>query len=141
MLKKNTTIVSMLACMAFFVTNAWGLDLQDGEYKITSKVEIPGMPMQMAPVTVTQCLTKQDPVPNQSTASQQCNIINMKTEGKTVTWKMECTQQGQKMQGSGKMAYYGDRFEGTINTKMGPQSGNMTITTVVNGKRIGACRR
>ncbi len=140
MLKKTTTIVSMLACMAFFVTSAWGLDLQDGKYEITSKVEMPGMPMQMAPVTVTQCLTQQDPVPNQSTAGQQCNIIDMKTEGKTVSWKMECTQRGQKMQSTGKMVYYGDHFEGTTNTMLGPQSGNMTITTVINGKRIGACQ-
>lgn len=140
MLKKITTIFSTLVCMVFFVTSAWGVDLQDGSYEITSKVEMPGMPMQMPPVTVTQCLTQQDPVPNQSTAGQHCNIIEVKTEGKTVTWKMECTQQGQKMQGTGKMVYYGDRFEGTINTTMGPQSGNMTITTLINGKRIGACK-
>lgn len=140
MLKKNATIVSMLACMAFLVTNAWGLDLQDGKYEITSKVEMPGMPMQPPPVTVTQCLTQQDPVPNQSTGGQQCKIIEMKTEGETVTWKMECSQQDQKMQSTGKMVYYGNRFEGTINTVMGPRSGNMTITTVINGKRIGACQ-
>ena len=140
MLKKNATIVSMLACMAFFVTNAWGLDLQDGSYKITSKVEMPGMPMQIPPVTVTQCITNQDPLPNQSTAGQQCNIIDTKTEGKTVSWKMECSQQGQKMQSTGKMVYNGDRFEGTTKTIMGPQSGNMTITTVIKGKRIGACQ-
>lgn len=140
MLKKTATIVSMLACMAFVVTNAWGLDLQDGKYVITSKVEMPGMPMQIPPVTVTQCLTNQDPLPNQSSAGQQCNIIEMKTEGQTVTWKMECTQQGQKMQSTGKMVYYGDHFEGATNTMLGPQSGNMTITTLVSGKRIGACQ-
>jgi len=140
MLKKITTTVLMLTWMAFFTTNAWGLDLQDGKYKITSTVEMPGMPMQIPPVTVTQCITNQDPLPNQSTAGQQCNITDMKTEGKTVSWKMECSQQGQKMQSTGKMVYYGDHFEGTTNTMMGPQSGNMTITTVINGKRIGACQ-
>lgn len=140
MLKINAAIVSILACMTFFITNAWGLNIQGGEYKITSTVEMPGVPMQIPPTTVTQCLTEQDPVPNQSTAGQKCNIIDMKTEGKTVTWEMECAQQGQKMHSTGKMVYYGDRFEGTLKTKMGPQSGNMTITTVVKGKRIGACQ-
>ena len=140
MLKKIITTVSLLVCMAFLVVNAWGFELQDGKYEITSKVEMPGMPMQMPPVTVTQCLTQQDPVPNQSTGGQQCEIIEMNTEGKTVTWEMECIQQGQKMQSTGEMVYSGNSFEGTVNTAMGPQSGNMTITTVVSGKRIGACQ-
>jgi hypothetical protein len=140
MLKITVAIVSILACMAFFITNAWGLDLQDGEYEIISTVEMPGMPMQIPPVTITQCLTPQDPLPNQSTAGQQCNIIDMNTKGNTVTWDMECAQQGQNMHSTGKMVYYGDRFEGTTNTKMGPQSGNMTIITVVKGKRIGGCQ-
>jgi len=140
MLKKNTTMILMLSCMAFFSANAWGLDLQDGKYKITSKVEMPGMPMQMPPVTVTQCLTNKDPLPNQSTSGQQCNVTEMKTEGKTVSWKMECSQRGQKMQSTGKMVYYGDHFEGATKTLLGPQSGNMTITTVINGKRIDACQ-
>lgn len=140
MFRKIVIFASILVWTAFFGTCAWGLDLQDGNYEITSKVEMPGMPMQMPPVTVTQCMSQQDPVPDQSTGGQQCNIKDMKTEGKTVTWKMECAQQGQKMQGSGKMVYYGNRFEGTVNTVMGPQSGNMTITTVISGKRIGACR-
>ncbi len=96
MLKKITTTVSLLICMTFLAVNAWGFDLQDGKYEITSKIDIQGMPMQTPPVTITQCLTQQDPVPNQSTDDQQCKIIEMKTEGKTVTWKMECTQQGQK---------------------------------------------
>ena len=85
MLKITAAVVSVLACMAFLVTNGWGLDLQAGEYEIISTVEMPGMPMQMPPVTIIQCLTSQDPVPNQSTAGQQCNIIEMKTEGDTVT--------------------------------------------------------
>ena len=140
MLKKTTTIVSLLICMAFLVVNAWGFELQDGKYEITSKIDMPGMPMQTPPVTITQCLTQQDPVPNQSTGDQPCKIIEMKTEGKTVTWKMECTQQGQKMQSTGKMVYYGNHFEGTTHTSMGPRSGNMTITTVVSGKRIGPCQ-
>lgn len=140
MLKKITFIISMLIGMAFFVANAWGLDLQDGQYEVTSKVEMPGMPMQMPPVIVTQCITQQAPVPNQNTANQHCKTIDMKTKDKTVTWKMECNQQGQKMQASGKMHYYGDRFEGTINSIMSTQSGNMTITTVVSGKRLGDCQ-
>jgi len=140
MVKKFTTTVSILVCMAVLTATAWGLDLQDGKYEITSKVEMPGMPMQPPPMTITQCLTQQDPVPNQSSGGQPCKIIEMNTEGKSATWKMECTQQGQKMQSTGKIVYHGNSFEGTTNTTMGAQSGNMTITTVISGTRIGDCQ-
>ena len=141
MVKQTLTTVSLLVSMALLVANAWGLDIQDGKYEITSKVEMKGMPMQAPPVTITQCLTSQDPVPNKSAGDgQPCKVIEMKTEGKTVTWKMDCTQQGHKIQSTGKISYQGDRFDGTINTSMGPQAGGMTVTSVISGKRIGDCK-
>jgi hypothetical protein len=63
----------------------------------------------------------------------------MKTKGNTVTYTMECDQQGMKTKSTGEMTYNGDAFEGTTQTVMGPAAGGMTITTVVKGKRIGKC--
>lgn len=120
---------------------AWALDIKEGQYEITSRVEIPGMPSSMPPVTVKQCLTQKDPVPNQSSAGQECRITDMKTEGNTVSWAMECTQQGNSMQGKGSMIFQGDRFKGKSEMKMGPEAGNMLIITHTEGKRIGACQK
>lgn len=138
MLKKITTFLILIGIVGL-VTQVWGADFQEGRYEITSTVKMPGMPMQPPPTTITECLTPQDPVPNQSAADANCKILDMKTQGNTVTWKMECNQQGQEMKSSGKMVYHGDRFEGTVDTVMGAQAGNMEMTTTINGKRIGAC--
>ncbi len=138
--KKAAIIVSMVFGIALFAVTAWGLDLKAGKYEITSKVEMAGMPGQIPPTTVTQCLTDQDPVPNKTAAGQDCKISEIKTKGNTVSWDMECDQQGVKVKSTGQMTYAGDRFEGTIKTIMGPESGNMTINTVVSGKRIGECK-
>ena len=91
---------------------------------------MPGMPMQPPPTTITDCVTQQDPVPNQQADSGNCKITDMKTVGNTVTWKMECDQQGQKMKSRGKMVYHGDRFE----------AGNMKISTTIEGRRVGDCQ-
>jgi hypothetical protein len=125
---------SWLACSA-----ARALDLQDGLYEITSKVEITGMPSSMPPVILKQCLTQREPVPEQSSAGQECRVKEIKTEGNTVSWTMDCTQQGNRLQGKGTMTFQGDRFTGKSEMKMGPQAGNMLIITRTEGKRIGAC--
>ena len=141
MIRKTVYHVFILSLFVGLVAlPAWGLDLQPGEYEITSKVEMPGMPMQMPPQTTTQCLTEKDPVPNQSVQNQGCKIKDMKTKGNTVTWKMVCDQDGTKTESSGSMTYHGDHFEGTFQTKMGPEMGNTIVSTVITGKRIGKCR-
>ena len=138
---KNAAISALLFLCLFSAANpSCGLDLNEGRYEITSKVEMKGMPTEMPPVTITQCLTQQDPVPDQTAGNQQCRITDMKTRGNTVTWEMTCDQQGQKMKANGEMTYLGDKFQGTITTEMGPQAGNMVMTTHVSGRRIGPCQ-
>ena len=135
------TILSFLGmgCVMFlFSATAFGLDLNPGKYEITSKVEMPGMPVSVPPTTITQCITKEDPVPKQDESSN-CKIKNMKQTGNSVSWDMECDQQGQKMTSSGEMSYSGDTFKGTVTAKMGAQAGNMTMTMKMTGKRIGGC--
>ncbi len=136
---KKTALISL---MMFFILNtiSFALDFNPGQYEITSQVEMPGMPSPIPPQTMTHCLTEQDPVPNQGAANQDCNITDLVTQGNTISWKMECSQQGQKMESTGQMTYKGDSFEGTILTNMGTQAGNMTITTIISGKRISDCK-
>ena len=138
MLKKIYT--PSVLCMLLVALPAWGLDLKPGKYQITAKVEMPGMPGGMPPQTTTQCLNEQNPVPNTSAGAHGCKITDMKTKGNTVTYEMECNQQGMTIKNNGEMTYKGDSFEGTSQTNMGPAAGGMTVKTVVKGKRIGDCK-
>jgi hypothetical protein len=135
---KKIYIVSML-CVSIIALPAWALDLKPGKYEITAKVEMPGMPGGMPAQTTIQCLTDQDPVPASSADAQGCKVTDMKTEGNALTYTMTCEQQGMTIKSSGKITYNGDTFEGTNQTHMGPEAGNMTITTLISGKRIGKC--
>ena len=113
--------------------------MNPGKYEIIVQVKMAGMPGEMPPQTSTQCITKKDPVPNSSKGAQGCRITDMKTEGNTVTYKMECDQQGTKIKSYGKITYKGDSFDGMTRTNMGPSAGNMTMTMTMSGKRIGTC--
>jgi hypothetical protein len=118
---------------------AFGLDLKPGKYEITAKVEMAGMPGGMPQVTSTQCLTKENPVPNGSADSQDCKVTDMKTDGNKITYAMECDQQGRKMTSSGEMIYEDGSFESTSTMKMGPSAGGMAIKSNITGKWVGEC--
>jgi hypothetical protein len=129
----------MMLAMLITALPAWGLDMTPGKYEITTQVEMPGMPRSAPPQTITQCLEKQNPVPNASSGSQGCKVSDLQTKGNTVTYTMTCDQQGMKMKSTGQITYNKDTFEGKCQTVMGPQAGGMTIITVMKGKRIGTC--
>jgi len=137
MLKRIYTL--SVLCMLLTALPAWGLDLKPGKYQITAKVEMPGMPGGMPPQTTTQCLNEQNPVPNTSAGAHGCKITDMKTKGNTITYAMECNQQGMQTKTTGEMTYKGDSFEGTNQTYMGPAAGGMYVKTVIKGKRIDSC--
>ena len=141
MRKQRRIMIGVVASMLVWFSGTYALDIQEGQYEITFKSEMKGMPISMPATTVKQCITQKDPVPSQSAAGQECRITDMKTEGNTVTWAMECTQQGNSMQATGSMTFQGDRFEGETEMKMGPQAGNMVLITRMPGMRIGECEK
>src|SRR5512133_3283539 len=89
---------------------------------MTMKVEMKGMPNQMAPMTMKQCMTKKDMVPkpqNTSQSGQECKMKDQKISGDTVTYGMECKgADGSLMQTSGKMSYKGNTFDGSSTTSI-----------------------
>jgi hypothetical protein len=113
-------------------------DIREGQWEITTKMEIPGMPTNMPPVKNTQCLTDKDFVPENSQPGQDCKFPKTKVTGNTVTWTMECKGKGGEMNGTGKIIYSGDSFKGTM--KMQVPGSNMEMTAHMEGKRIGECR-
>jgi hypothetical protein len=113
-------------------------DIREGQWEITTKMEIPGMPTNMPPVKNTQCLTDKDFVPENSQPGQECKFPETKVTGNTVKWKMECKGKGGEVNGTGEIIYSGDSFKGTMKMQM-PQS-NMEMTAHMNGKRIGECK-
>ena len=113
-------------------------DMQEGEWEITSKMEIPGMPMEMPPMKHIQCLTKEDFVPQSSQPGQECKFSQINVTGNTVAWTMRCKNQDGEMKGVGKMMYSGNSFEGTIKITSIPE--NMEMTNHIKGHRIGDCK-
>ena len=135
----NLKYTAILVGLIFSSANTFAdVDINEGEWEISTKVSVPGMPMEMPAASYKKCLTKKDLVPQKSERDQNCEITDYKVSGNTVSWKMNCSGgRGGDMSGDGNVTYNGDTFSGTMNMMV---SGNPPIVTTMNGKRIGACK-
>ncbi|HYU26739.1 MAG TPA: DUF3617 domain-containing protein [Thermoanaerobaculia bacterium] len=108
-----------------------------GKWEMTMQMEMTGMPMKMPAHTVTYCLTKEEAenpeklVP-EAKKNSDCKPTDLKIDGNTVSWKVECEKS--KMTGEGKVTYSGDGFDGGMHMTM-PNGGEMNAK--YSGKYLG----
>lgn len=141
MIKKiaAATVTTLLAGLSFGAYA--GMDeIPVGLWQMKTKMEMPGMPAEMAAkmgaMTMTHCVKAGDQrkwserkSPGERGA-QKCEPTDMKTDGNTVTWKMKCTD---GTTGDGKVTHNGkDAY--TMVTNINSPKGSMKM--VVDGKKI-----
>lgn len=114
-----------------------GLNMKEGKWEITITMQATGkMPIQMPPQTFTQCITKEDAVPQKVETSQDCKITKKEVKGDTVSWVVECKTPQGPVTSEGTVTYKGTTFDGVIKMK----DRGMEITQTMNGKWIGECK-
>jgi len=117
------------------------INVQEGLWEITSKIEISGTPVQIniGEQKVTQCIDKQKIIPKtDKKINKYCTISDQTIDGDTVTWKMTCTN---NMHSEGSITYHGDTFNGKMRSKAEiPNMGMMAMNIQLTGKRIGECK-
>ncbi len=137
---KNISVLTILTlCLSVSTLFAGSVpDIKEGKYEITTKMEMPGMPVAMPPQKHTQCITKKDLIPQKTEETKDCVITDQKTSGNTVSWKSECKTEAGTSNGTGKITYKNDTFQGEVTITM-PQM-NMKMTSTMSGRRIGPCK-
>jgi len=135
MFKKFFVISAILLFSASAVFAGSDVNMKEGLWEITSEVKMPGM--SMPPSTHTQCISKDDLVPQKDQPGQECQATNVQYKGNTVTWEIECSGQSGVMTGTGQITYNGDSFVGIVEITMPGQG--IKMTTHMKGRRIGAC--
>lgn len=119
--------------------------ISPGEWEITVTTEMRGLPVEVpppVPMTFTSCVTPENPVPVQPQPGSQCSILETKAQGDTVTWRFRCEDgQGGSYEGSGRIVYGSDRFEGeqTMNVT-GTGDAPITMANKMKGRRLGPCK-
>ena len=125
---------------------AAGPDFKEGEWGVSYRMEVVGMPFPMPPITArkTMCLDKNNYVPDNSQQGQECKISDQKVNGNTVTWTMRCRAQERTIEGHGKITYNGDRYDGVMDAKListDSQAPAVGYKYTMQGQRVGACSK
>ena len=109
-------------------------EVQEGLWEITTEMKMGGM--QMPAQKHTQCFTKEDLVPVDPKAAQNCTIKEKNVKGNVVTWTMECNSEGVKSVSTGSITYTGSSFSGNMNVEVS----GMKMTNSMSGRRLGPCK-
>jgi hypothetical protein len=134
---------SVLAAAAFaFHAHGATPNMREGEWEITMKMEMPGMPMAMPPQVMQRCITKKDladaerTLPGPQAGDSRCKSTDHKMQGNTAPWKMACAD---GTTGSGTVTYNDTTYTSTITMLQGGQPPAMIMHQ--NGRHLGACRK
>jgi hypothetical protein len=133
---KKIILMNMLIAVSLCVGTAWAEpQMNPGNWEITTKTEMAGMPPQS--VTHTQCITNDDIVPVSNDANQECRVTDIQINGNTVSWEMTCGGEQNGMDGTGQVVYAGDSMKGTMTFTIKPYG--TTMKNTLSGRRIGNC--
>jgi len=137
-LKKILLLTVCLGLLFAAVCFAGSVDMEEGKWEITTKMEMAGMAFAMPGMTQTMCLSEEDMIPQEGVNAQSsgCTVKSQTVSGNTVKWEVVCDTEGGKTTSTGHITYNGDSFEGAVNMDV-PGAGPMQQT--MTGRRIGNC--
>ena len=135
-MKLFTTLAVCLLAIPVFAADGPKNPMKAGKWEITTQMDMPGM--QMPARTFTKCVTKEDAAKLENAVPRgqrdsACKISDLKVEGSTISWKMNC--EDRHMSGDGNVTYEGDTYKGEMHVKS--ERGDMSFK--YSGKRLGEC--
>lgn len=134
---KHVLAVLVLVSLPSAIPAADGI--REGLWEITSKMEMPGMPMAMPSTTVRHCYTKEDVKDQKKVINRDknCTVTDLKSSGNKVSWKMTCTGKNAG-KFSGETVFTGDSYDSVMNMQSDAGKGR-SMTMKAKGKRVGNC--
>ena len=127
----------LIACTALLLPiAALAAGMQPGNYEFTTRMEMPGMPVAMPPMTAQHCLKAEDIAKNEqyrTDRSEDCELKNLKQSGGRTTFDLACKD------GTTARAEYNVTDTGMTGKTVMTREGQ-TITMNIAAKRVGDCK-
>ena len=136
-------VVAGMLVMGAAVWAQAGAPRRDGNWEVKVEMQMPGMPMNLPPQTLIQCITPEDaadpqrlvPPRGRGRGQSDCKVSDQKIDGNKVTWSMSCPSEG--MTGTGEFVYADGSYTGTMKMNAMGQDMSMKYTA----KRLGDCTK
>ena len=125
-----------LSIVALAVASPVAAQGKDDLWEVSSKMEMPGMPMSMPAQVNRVCLSKnrkdEDLIPRQD----NCRVVDSKRVGNRLTYRMECTG-SEPATIVGDLTFDNNAYNGQMRMTM--TKTNDTMNMALAGRRIGDC--
>jgi hypothetical protein len=130
--------VVALAAFPAFAQMGYRVDPQgkDELWDVTSKMEMAGMPIAMPAHTTRVCVEKaNEAIPK----NDNCTVLESKTVGSKVTFRMRCTGKNTDYVASGESSTSPGAYEGKMRMSGKMEGEQMDMAMSYSGKRAGNC--
>ena len=128
--------VAFLSIVALAAASPVAAQGKDDLWEVSSKMEMPGMPMSMPAQVNRVCLGKnrkdEDLIPKQD----NCRVVDSRRTGNRLTYKMECTG-NEPSTIVGDLTFGNNAYDGQMRMTM--TKTNDTMNMALSGRRIGDC--
>ena len=114
-------------------------------WETTSKMEVTGMPpemaamMQKAPKFERDCVKDKNYNFNPGDDAQGCTVKTNRLSSKKLTWDIKCSNEGGNASGRGEVNFKGNSVSGWFEMNMQGPTGPMKMHHTFEGKRVGSC--
>jgi len=158
-IKSALVFTATLAAISTGTASAATASLEPGEWKTTiqtdmSNANIPGLPVGIKlpakpAMNYTWCY-KPEPGKdmgqtladnaNRNSQGQKCNMLENKSSGNNVHYKMHCTGPQGDANITGDFSVNGKKYNGTTQLQMNSPMGAMQLSSTMTGEYVGPCK-
>ncbi|WP_159078915.1 DUF3617 domain-containing protein [Orrella marina] len=139
---KHIVALSMLITSISIGTTATASEssMRPGQWEVTTQTEMVGVPMQIPATKDMSCITAEEiNKPFMGEMDAGCTLEEIEKTANTHKWKLACTENGQKMTGTGTFTFSAESYSGVMEMSMTQDGQVMNMKTTLTGKRVGDC--
>ncbi len=142
---QRVSALIFLTGIAIGVANAEEYNINPGMWETTSKLEITGMPPEMAnmmqkpPEVEKECVKDKNYNFDPGEENKGCTLKTTRQSANKLTWDITCGAESGNANGRGEANFNGDTVSGWFEMNMQGPTGPMKMHHTFEGKRLGSC--
>lgn len=120
---------------------AHAVEFKEGEWELTVKQSVKGMPVGVPAVSWRECLTQANPIPTRYLQARSCDVIEQNAVYRTLHYKINCFTENGSMINEGKVRFGEFKLSGDSKSELADVAGrDMVLRYKFEGRRIGECK-
>lgn len=121
-------------------SHSHALDMVEGEWELTVKYTVSGMPINTPAKRYRECFSQEDPIPTSYLQAQSCHVLDQRTRYRTVYFRLSCLTDEGSVINEGKIHFSAMKIRGDSKIDLGDVAGKTTVMRYkFTGRRLGEC--